>query len=78
MSIKIEKDKYLLDLGYEILDVGLMDKMDWDRITYIAKQALKCQVTSEVSKAYIVAFVIYITQRIEMSAQFDPKHDVQN
>lgn len=78
MSIEIEKDKYLLDLGYEILDVGLMDKMDWDRIAYIAKQALKCQVTSEVSKAYIVAFVIYITQRIEMSAPFDPKHDHQN
>lgn len=78
MSIEIEKDKYLLDLGYEILDVGLMDKMDWDRIAYIAKQALQCKVTSEVSKAYVVAFVIYVTQRIEMSIPFDPNHDLQN
>lgn len=78
MSIEIEKDKYLLDLGYEILDLGLMQNRDWDRIAFIAKQALKCKVTSEVSKAYIVAFVIYITQRIEMSAPFDPKHDFQN
>jgi hypothetical protein len=78
MSIDIEKDKYLLDLGYEILDLGLMTNHDWDRIAYIAKQALKCKVTSEVSKAYIVAFVIYVSQRIEMSIPFDPKFDHQN
>lgn len=78
MSIDIEKDKYLIDLGYEILDLGDMSKKDWDRIAYVAKQALKLKVTSEVSKAYIVAFVIYISQRIEMSEPFDGKHDKIN
>jgi hypothetical protein len=78
MSIEIDKDKYLLDLGYETLDIGEMSQHDWDRIAHIAKHALKFKVTSEVSKAYVIAFVIYVAQRIEMSVPFDPKHDVQN
>lgn len=77
-SIEIEEDKYIIDIGHDVIDVAKLTQHDWNRISYIAKNAIKVGVTSESSKAYIIAFVIFISQYSELTLPFDPNYDKIN
>lgn len=77
-EIPIQKDLYIVDVGHGIIDLGELSNDDWDHISNIAKSALRKNLTSEVSKAYVMAFVVYISQVAELSVPFDPKLDKLN
>jgi len=77
-EIKIEKDLYIIDIGHDVIDIGELTRYDWSLIKELAKEALRVNATSEVLKAYIIAFVVYIAQRAEMAEPFDPTIDKIN
>ncbi len=68
----------MIECGSELVDLGNLDEHDWLSIKAIVKDLVKTKTIQEPSKAYIAAFLIWLSDRQELFQPFDPARDKMN
>lgn len=76
--MSIPKDRFLIDCGAELVDLANLETRDWDQIKALVKDLINTKTVNEPSKAYIAAFLIWLSDRQELFYPFDPSRDKMN
>lgn len=76
--MSIEKDLFLVDIGPDVIDLGSMTSDEWLQVKCLAKDLIRTKTVTEVSKAYIAAFLQWLDIQKELRRRFDQNYDVLN
>lgn len=74
----VVKDTFLVDIGPDVIDLGEMSEEEWKQISDMAKDLIKKQLATEVSRAYIAAFLQWLDLQKEFRRDFDTSFDLMN
>lgn len=74
----VVKDMFLVDIGSDVIDLGEMSEDEWKQVSDIAKNLIKKQLATEVSRAYIAAFLEWLETQKEFRRAFDTSFDQMN
>lgn len=74
----VPKGSFLIECGSELVDLGNLDEHDWLTIKNLVKDLVKTKTIVEPSKAYIAAFLVWLSDRQELFQPFDPARDKLN
>lgn len=64
MSIK--PNKFSIQIAGDMIDMADLTERDWERISIFAKSAIKEDITKDVSKAYIIGFLMWLSDIEEL------------
>lgn len=76
--MSVEKELFLVDIGHDVIDLGEIEKTDWDHIKVLAKDLINSKQITEVSKAYIGAFIMWLDIQRSMRRPFNDRYDTMN
>lgn len=76
--MSVEKELFLIDIGHDVIDLGEIEAADWQHIKHLAKDLIQAKQITEVSKAYIGAFIMWLDIQRSMRRPFNGKHDMMN
>lgn len=74
----IPKGRFIIECGSESIDLALLDDYDWLSIKSLVRDLVNSKDISDPSKAYIAAFIIWLSERQELFQPFDPAQDKFN
>ena len=74
----VVKDTFIVDIGEDIIDLGEISEAEWKQISKIAKNIIKKQLVTEVSRAYIAAFIQWLELQRDFRRAFDTSFDQMN
>lgn len=76
--MSVVKDTFIVDIGEDIIDLGEISEAEWKQISKIAKNIIKKQLVTEVSRAYIAAFIQWLELQRDFRRAFDTSFDQMN
>lgn len=74
----VKKDMFIVDIGNDVIDLGEISEPEWKQIGDIAKDLIKKKIATEVSRAYIAAFLDWLETQKDFRRAFDSSFDQMN
>lgn len=69
---------FIVDIGNEVIDLGEMTQAEWKTVQAMAKELIKKKHATEVSQAYIAAFLQWLDLQRELYRDFENGFDQMN